>query len=158
MTDMTANELVKKLNSIGTCMFTTVDQNGRIVSRPMGVTEIDDQHKFWFFTPLNSDKIEDIIGEGEVNLSFVGDHTWVSIAGSAQVIADLERKKELWDLGPKAYFEGGPEDPNAVLIEVTPETAQYWEGPGKAAALVKMAKASLSSETPNMGDQGQVEL
>ncbi|GAA1149591.1 pyridoxamine 5'-phosphate oxidase family protein [Nesterenkonia lutea] len=158
MTDLTAEDLVKKLNDIGTCMFTTLDQSHRIVSRPMGVTEIDDQHKFWFFTPLNSDKIEDIIGEGEVNLGFVDDHTWVSIAGNAQVIADEKRKAELWDLGPKAYFEGGPEDPNAVLICVTPETAQYWEGPGKAAALVKMAKSAFSDDTPNMGDQGRVQL
>ena len=80
MADITADNVVEKLKSIGTCMFTTVDSAHRLVSRPMAVTHIDEDHRLWFFASAGSEKIEDILGEGQVNLAFVADKTWVSVA------------------------------------------------------------------------------
>lgn len=158
MSELTAEDITKKLDSIGTCMFTTVDKTQRLVSRPMSVSHIDDEHRLWFFSPAGSEKIEDVLGEGNVNLAFVADKTWISVAGTAQVVTDEQTKTEVKDLGAKAYFAEGAEDDQAVLLRVDPENAHYWEGPGKAAALVKLVKASASRETPNMGEQGSVNL
>ncbi|MCT1605909.1 pyridoxamine 5'-phosphate oxidase family protein [Nesterenkonia massiliensis] len=159
MAQHTPEDLLSTLKDISTCMFTTVDSTGRLVSRPMAVSHIDQEHRLWFFTSASSEKISDILGEGHVNLSFVADKTWVSVAGSAEVITDQQKKAELEDLGAEAYFSDGAEDTEAVLLSVTPDTAQYWEGPGKAAALVKLVKSSLSSQdSPDMGDHGRVDL
>lgn len=152
------DELTKMLEKIGTCMFTTVDSDGRLVSRPMGVAHVDEDHALWFFTRVESEKVDDVVGEGQVNLAFVDDKTWVSVAGTATVSTDEQKKAELWQLGAKAYFADGPEDSDAALIRVDPESAQYWEGPGSATALVKMARAALSDDQPTMGEQGRVDL
>ena len=155
-------DLMQMLEEIGTCMLTTVDAEGRLASRPMGVAHIDEDHRLWFFSRVESEKVDDVVGEGQVNLAFVDDKTWVSVAGSAVVRTDEATKVQLWDLGAKAYFADGPEDPDVALIEVRPESAQYWEGPGSAVALVKMATASLANkwgkDSPSMGDQGRVDL
>ncbi|GAA4910225.1 pyridoxamine 5'-phosphate oxidase family protein [Nesterenkonia rhizosphaerae] len=159
MAQHTPEDLIATLKDIGTCMFTTVDSTGRLVSRPMAVSHIDEDHRFWFFTPVDSEKIDDVLGDGHVNLGFVADKTWVSVAGTAALVTDPQKKAELDDLGAEAYFSDGADDPDAALLCVTPDTAQYWEGPGKASALVKLVKSSLSSEdTPDMGDHGRVNL
>lgn len=158
MTEITAEDIIENLNSIGTCMFTTVDASNRLVSRPMAVTHIDDDHRLWFFSSAGSEKVEDILGEGNVNLAFVADKTWISVAGTAQVVTDEQKKTELETMGAQAYFSEGAEDSEAVLLCVAPENAHYWEGPGKAAALVQLVKSSASKDTPNMGDSGSVTL
>ena len=158
MTELTAKDVIGRLDDIGTCMFTTVDSAQRLVSRPMSVSHIDDHHRLWFFTPAGSEKIEDVLGDGHVNLAFVADKTWISVTGVAKVVDDTHKKQELKDLGAQAYFAQGAEDSEALLISVDPENAQYWEGPGKAVALVKLVASAASEGTPNMGDQGRVDL
>lgn len=158
MTDITAENIVEKLKSIGTCMFTTVDSAHRLVSRPMAVTHIDEDHRLWFFASAGSEKIEDILGEGQVNLAFVADKTWVSVAGTARIVTDPQKKSELESMGAEAYFSEGAQDSEAVMIRVDPENAHYWEGPGKAAALVQLVKSSASRDTPDMGEHGSVKL
>lgn len=158
MTELTAKDVIGRLDDIGTCMFTTVDSAQRLVSRPMSVSHIDDHHRLWFFTPAGSEKIEDVLGDGHVNLAFVADKTWISVTGVAKVVDDTHKKQELKDLGAQAYFAQGAEDSEALLISVDPENAQYWEGPGKAVALVKLVTSAASEGTPNMGDQGRVDL
>lgn len=158
MTEITARDIIENLESISTCMFTTVDASHRLASRPMAVTHIDDDHRLWFFTSAGSEKVEDILGEGNVNLAFVADKTWISVAGTAKVVTDEQKKDELETMGAQAYFAEGAEDSEAVLLCVDPENAHYWEGPGKAAALVQLVKSSASKDTPNMGDSGSVTL
>ncbi|RJN31651.1 pyridoxamine 5'-phosphate oxidase family protein [Nesterenkonia natronophila] len=158
MTELTAQDIIKRLDDIGTCMFTTVDEFRRLVSRPMSVSHIDEGHRLWFFTPAGSEKNEDVLGDGHVNLAFVADKTWISVTGTATVVDDAQKKQELKDLGAEAYFTKGADDSEARLLCVDPDNAQYWEGPGKAVALVKLVTSAVSNGTPNMGDKGRVEL
>ncbi|GAA1814302.1 pyridoxamine 5'-phosphate oxidase family protein [Nesterenkonia flava] len=61
---LSAEDIIEKIDSIGTCMFTTVDPMRRLVSRPMAVSHIDADHRLWFFTPADSEKTDDVLGEG----------------------------------------------------------------------------------------------
>lgn len=158
MTELSAQELISRIDDIGTCMFTTVDSSKRLVSRPMSVSHIDEQHRLWFFSPAESEKIDDVLGDGHVNLAFVADKIWISVTGVARVVEDAHKKQELEDLGAKAYFAKGAEDSEALLISVDPDTAQYCEGPGKAVALVKLVASTVTDSAPAMGDKGRVEL
>lgn len=158
MSQLTAEDVTAKIEDIGTCMFTTVDASKRLVSRPMSVSHIDEQHRVWFFTPVESDKIDDVLGEGHVNLAFSASKTWISVTGTAEVISDHDKQAELRDLGAEAYFSDAAEDPHAALLCVTPENAHYWEGPGRAVALVKLATAAFRDDSPDLGDQGEVRL
>lgn len=158
MTELSAKDLLSRIDDIGTCMFTTVDSSQRLVSRPMSVSHIDEQNRLWFFSPAESEKIDDVLGDGHVNLAFVADKTWISVTGIATVVDDAHKKQELKDLGAKAYFTKGAEDEEAMLLSVDPENAQYWEGPGKAVALVKLVTSAVTDNPPTMGDKGRVEL
>lgn len=151
-------QVIEDIEEIGTCMFTTVDAEGRLASRPMVLKRVDEEHRLWFLTRADSEKVDDIIGAGEVNCAFVAENTWISVAGRAVVSQNEELKAELWKLDAKAYFAEGPDDPAAALIQVTPETAQYWESPGKAATLVQLAVSAVRRESPDLGDQGRVHL
>jgi general stress protein 26 len=154
----TAADLIKQMTSIKTCMMTTIDENGKLVSRPMALAQADEDHQLWFLTRVDSEKADDVVGNGDINLAFVADKTWISVAGGASLTTDRQKKQELWELGAKAYFADGPEDPEAALIRVDPQTAQFWEGPGKVAALVKMTAAAVSDSAPDMGEHGRVQL
>jgi general stress protein 26 len=65
-------------------VLTTVDSSGHLVSRPMGMQEIEFDGDLWFFTQHPSPKTDDIAGNPEVNVSFESGKGWVSIAGTAQ--------------------------------------------------------------------------
>ncbi len=157
-TQHTAASLIEQMQDIRTCMMTTVDESGHLVSRPMALAQADDDHQLWFITNVDSEKVDDVVGTGEINLAFLADKTWISVSGHAFLTQDPAKKQEIWELGAKAYFSGGPEDPQAALIRVDPQTAQFWEGPGTVAALVKMTTAAFSEGSPDMGEQGRVEL
>ena len=45
-------------------------------------------------------------------------HSWVAVTGTAAVVDDLDKLRELWNTFAEAWLPGGPEDPNAVLIHV----------------------------------------
>ena len=57
----------------------------------------------------------------------------------------------------EAWLPGGPEDPNAVLVRVDVERAEYWDTPGsKLASLISFAKTKLTGDTYD-ADHGTVE-
>jgi general stress protein 26 len=51
--------------------------------------------------------------DGNVNLAYAnpGKDTWVSVTGSARVLDDLAKKRELFNPIAKAWFPGGPRIP-----------------------------------------------
>ena len=43
-------------------------------------------------------------------------------------------------------MKGDAQDPNNGLLEVSADTAEYWESPGKAALLVQLVKGLASKD------------
>ncbi len=139
-------------------MLTTVSTEGQLVSRPMAVQQVEFEGEVWFFAEADSPKIADIAADPRVNVGYSGSN-FVSLAGTATVVRDEEKKRELWDAGAAAWFgEKEPEDPSVVLIRVDAETAEYWDTPSRPATLVKVVKAKLTGTRPDAGETGLVEL
>ncbi len=138
----TVKELIK---DIEVAMFTTI-VNGKLVSRPMQTQETEFDGDLWFITLKDTDKYEEISSNPEVNLAYAG-KSYVSISGTAEFMEDLERKKEYWNPIYDKMLETTYEDPNVVLIKVTPETAEYWESGNKLKAVKSFAKKLVSSES-----------
>ena len=42
--------------------------------------------------------------------------------------------------------------------EISADTAEFWESPGKAAMVVQMVKGLVSDDRPDLGDSGVVRL
>ena len=126
--------------------LTYVDDTGRLVSTPMGTQDFEDPGTVWFITELDTDKVAAIRQRPEVNVAYASDKGWVSLAGRAAVSTDRAKLEELWDPSVSAYMEGDAQTPNNGLLEITADTAEYWESPGKAAMLVHLVKGLVTDE------------
>ena len=118
-------ELIK---DIDVCMLVT-RADGTVRGRPMsnnGNVEYDGDS--WFFSYRDTPKIEQIEADPHVQLAYVATErgTWVSIEGTATVVEDDERKRKLWDKELEAWFEGGPEDDDLVLLKVSADRIHAW--------------------------------
>lgn len=52
------------------CMFTTMTADGRHVSRPMALQDVEFDGDLWFFAYGDSPKVQQIRGNRQVNVSF----------------------------------------------------------------------------------------
>jgi general stress protein 26 len=139
-------------------MLTTVSTEGQLVSRPMAVQQVQFEGDVWFFAEADSPKIADIQHDPRVNVAY-SESNFVSLAGTASVVRDVAKKRELWDAGAAAWFgEKDADDPTVVLIKVDAETAEYWDTPSRPATMVKVVKAKLTGSRPDAGETGLVEL
>jgi general stress protein 26 len=126
-------QIAKLLEDIDICMFTTVGDQGWLVSRPLSTQAAEfDGERLWFFTSASSPKVREIKRNAKVNVAYASKdrNVYVSVAGQARVNKDRARIDEFWSDAYKAYFPGGKDDPNVALIEVVVRTVEYWEGPG----------------------------
>lgn len=95
-------------------MLTTVDDTGALVSRPMGVQDVELDGDLWFFTTLDSHKVAEIRAGPPANASFAGSSSWLSVSGTAEVVQDRARIDELWNPVAEAWFPDGPDTPSCA--------------------------------------------
>jgi len=146
-------------HKVRTAMFTSVGQDGALHSRPMSTQEVEFDGSAWFFVARDSDLVAEIARNPQVNVGYAGSSSWLSLSGPAAVVDDDERKKQLWNEFVAAWFPRGPDDPDVVLVRVDGESAEFWETPGgKPRALLSMAKARLTGDTPDPGHRETLDL
>lgn len=161
MTDPKAKlrELIKDIR-IG--MLTTVDQDGSLRSRPMAVQQVDGDESLWFFTRADSPKVDEVQQEDEhVNASFAEPkkNDYVSVSGTATLVHDKAKVKELWSEHLKTWFPKGVDDPQIALLKVKPDKAEYWDAPSSTVVyLYGYAKAKLTGKSPKPGEHEKVKL
>lgn len=152
-------ELVKEARI---SMLTTMTPDGRHVSRPMALQDVEFDGDLWFFTYADSDLIAQITVHPQVNVSFSDSrqNAWVSIAGTAARVEDRARAEELWNPMLKAWFPDGLDTPNLTLVKVTGETAEYWESAhsSRVVTVLGMVKAAVTGRTPDAGENETVRL
>lgn len=156
-----AREKVRKLiEDERFAMITNVDRGeGRLVSRPMAVQQVEDDDTLWFFTSETADKAKQLEVDPTVNVAFSSRSSWVSIAGRADIVDDRAKIHELWDKSVEAWFPDGPDSPDVGLLRVTPDSAEYWDSPGgRIATAIAYAKAKVTGERPDTGENEVVEL
>ena len=70
----------------------------------------------------------------------------------------MQKLKELWDTFTGAWMEGGPENPENVLLRVEADSAEYWDSPGsKVTQVLNLVKAKVTGERFE-GDNEVVDL
>lgn len=148
------------MQDIGLCMFVTLDEQGRMRSRPMALMGLDrDGKTAWFFTDGRTPKAQEIGHDGRVLLAFSSpsQQDYVSVYGQADVRRDAGKAKELWSEGARVWFPDGAESPNLALIAVTIEGAQYWDSPSSTVIYAYgYAKAMLTGTPPDAAEVGRV--
>jgi len=154
----TVKELVKDARI---AMVTTMTADGRHVSRPMALQDVEFDSDLWFFAYAGSDLVAQTAANPQVNVSFSDSkqHAWVSISGTAERTDDRAKAEELWNPMLKAWFPDGLDTPELTLIKVHAETAEYWEAAhGKVVTLLGYAKAAVTGKTPDVGENETVRL
>lgn len=158
-----SNENIQKVRDIikGTriAMLTHVDENGRLVSKPMATQEVDFDGTVRFIAERASDQGMDIQKNPNVNVAYAGNGAWVSFSGTARIVNDTDKLRELWSSFTGSWLEGGPENPNNVLIEIDADTAEYWDTPGgsKVTQVANLIKAKVTGNTVD-GENEVVDL
>ena len=142
-------KLVELLRDMPIAMLTTLGSTGpRTV--PMARQEVEPDAELWFITARDTDHVRAVEQESHVVLTFSSRDAWVALTGQADVVDDEARLAELWNTFAEAWLPGGPEDPQAVLLRVVVEQAEFWDTPGgRIASLVSFAKTKLTGETYN---------
>ncbi len=149
-------KLVALMEDMPIGMLTTFGGGG-VRSIPMARQEVEASAELWFITARDTQHVADILADSRVALTFSSTSSWVAATGRADVVDDLEKLKELWNTFAEAWLPGGPEDPNAVLLRVDVEQAEYWDTPGgRIASLVSFAKTKLTGDTYD-ADHGRVQ-
>lgn len=166
-TQPTHDEAVAKLRDlikgIDIAMLTTVDtSDGTLRSRPMSTNgDIEFDGDLWFFTRASSHKVEEIERSPEVNASFAqpDKQNYVSMSGTAALVTDRDKMKELWTPHLKAWFPEGTEDPDMALLKISVAKAEYWDAPSSLMLhAYGILKATLTGQSPSGGEDVKVDL
>ncbi len=149
------DDVMKMIGKQHVAMLTTLDGD-RLVSRPMGAQEPDADGTLWFFTETGSDKARQIEADSRVSVTYA-DGDYLSVDGSAQVMQDPTRQKEMWNPFVESWLQCDPDDPKVSLIKVDAHTIGYWDTPTAVGSTLSMIKGFLTNSQPDGGDAGVVD-
>ena len=155
-------EMLRKIVNDASAAFMVTrgrDGNG-MHGRPMATAQADEDFtSVWFASSRDSGKVEEIEANDQVYLGYTNGSgsEWASINGRARIVTDRAKIKELWSPFWKNWFDG-PDDPKIILIEVLPETAEYWDSGSRLVMLTKMAVAAVTGKKINDGEHETVDV
>ncbi|HXH76150.1 MAG TPA: pyridoxamine 5'-phosphate oxidase family protein [Bacteriovoracaceae bacterium] len=146
--------LASLITDIKFTMFSTVNADGSIISRPMANQEIvpgSFEGTLWFFTKKDTAKVHSIEHDSHVNLAYANPEKqqYVSISGKAFISEDKEKMKDLWTHQLKSWFPEGLEDPEMTLIGVDIQSAEVWDSPTVKAQSEGFSKAASQPSSPS---------
>ena len=154
-------KLKELLKGINFAMLTTTTTNGPLRSRPMTILQAEGDEPLWFFTHAASQKLGEIAEHAEVNLSYMSDsgERYISISGTATVLQDRQKIRQLWNPIFKALYPGGADDPNLVLLQLDVHDAEYWDAPSsKMVQIAGFVKAVATGQRYEPGKNRKLSL
>lgn len=159
MTDTTPTQRVAELiKDFRFAMFTTRNAQDRLVAHPLTVQETEFDGDLWFLVSKNASFIVDLARDERAGVSLSSNDSWVSLSGTAGLVEDREKVRELWSPTVEAWFTNGPDDPDVGLLKFSAESAEYWDSPGgKLASIFSFVKSKITGEQYD-ADNEKVEL
>lgn len=147
----TATErLYSMIEDFSNAMLITQGDKG-LNARPMAIASIDAEHDtIWFATDMETEKVDEIMNNPEVNVAFQGKLNFASVRGSAKINRDQQKINQLWNESWKTWFPEGKTDSNITLIEVNAKGGEFWDmsGTNGLSMLIDTARAYIKGETP----------
>jgi general stress protein 26 len=148
------------IKGIHIAMLVTQDRSHKLSARPMAAANRDfSDGTLWFFAREDSPKLDELADSRNVLVAYAhpGKQDYVSLSGTARVVRDQAKVREIWSEPARVWFPKGPEEGDIVLIAVDVETAEYWDSPSAAVVYAYgYAKAALTGEPPKMGENKKV--
>lgn len=158
-------EAIEKFRSlardVNICMFTTIDGEGGLTSRPMYTSSIDDDGNVWFFTNEFSEKISELSRDNVVHLvySHPGKNIYLDVKGTCCLVIDRKKMEELWEPSLKNWFPEGLEDARLCLVKVSTESAHFWSNHStKMRLLFHMIRSVAKGDKYKESEKGKLNL
>ena len=160
-------KLYGHIDDIEIAMMTTRRADGHLQSRAMATQRRAEGADLWFVTTEGTQKLQDLVGDPHINLSYYKDRTreWISVSGLASITRDRQKIHELYAPDWKAWFaeDGDPrhgtrDDPRMVLIGVTVHAAVFLEvNKPQPIVLFEVAKGWLTGTAPDIGEMHHIQ-
>jgi general stress protein 26 len=122
--------------------------DGVFRARPMAVAMVDPSGALWFVTRLDSPMADEIRTDGRAVATAQGGKRYVSVSGPLDIVHDRRRVRALWRSAWNAWFPRGKTDPRAVLVRLTPASAEYWDTSTVAAIRRRLAEMTAGPAGP----------
>jgi general stress protein 26 len=153
-----AREAWNRMSKARFVMMTTLDEDGGIYGCPMTLQQAGDG-EMWFFTSTTTPTAQAVERDPRVGVALMDDDGfYVSVYGTAALVDDRAKMRELWNTMVKAWFPQGVEDPHLVLLRLDIVRGEYWDSDQNA--LLKMfevGKAIATNARPKVGEKGTIE-
>jgi general stress protein 26 len=149
------------IKDVEIAMMVTQDDQGRFRGRPMRAVNKEFDGVLWFFATTGSHVTGEAAGDGRVLLTYADPRAqdYVSVYGTAEVVKDPAKQKQLWSEPLRVWFPGGAEDPKVSLIKVECEGAEYWDSPSSTLVhAYGYLKAVTTGEPPHPGANDKVDF
>jgi len=116
------------IGSIQVGMFTTVQKDGELRSRPMLCADFDFD-SLWFLVKESKPLITESLDNRVVNVSFAcpEKQVYASVTGLARLVEDEIKLQKLWRPEMKSWLPGGLEEPDLGLLRVDIHHAEAWD-------------------------------
>ena len=136
------------------CMLCTRLTQTPFNSRPMATQQVEEDGTMWFFSMGDSTTNKDINEDDRVQLIYINRKSseFMSVYGTAEIVKDREKAKELWNVFLTTWFNDGTDDPNLTMIRVTPSDGYYWDT--KNNKMVQSLKIVVGAIKGKMSDDG----
>lgn len=141
------------ISGMDVAMLTTVDATspGRLTSRPLSTQRAEEDGDVLFLVRDRSPVVRDVEAHPQVNVAYASAKAWVSLAGTATVVRDRALVEQLWSKGASAFMDGGPDNPDNVVLRVNGDTAELWGGGSLVGTAVKVIKTVTGREDEDSG-------
>ena len=137
----------------------TTHFGGGLRARPLEPRPDREEGVICFVVDVRGAKDDEIERAPEVCLVLIDhkDKAYLSVSGRAAVTRDEAKAKAIWKKTDNVWWPDGPDDPNVRVLRLIPERAELWDGPSNSAvAAFEFAKARVTGEKPNLGENRKV--
>ncbi len=119
------------IKDIGIALLVTHGADGKLHSRPLAAAQKTFDGKLWFLTQESTPKLGELGHNPNVLLAYSDpkSQSYVSVSGTAQILVDPEKTREIWSATQRLWFPQGPDEADIRLICVTVESAEFWDRP-----------------------------
>ena len=160
--DASRRKVLELIKGIPYALLTTRSAEGApLHARPMAYRSVEDDGDLWFFTKKDSRKVKELTADSHVLVAFSdpSQQHFVTITGRSTIVEDRGVVKARWSEIYRAWFPGGPDDPNVVALRIASEQAEYWDTPTSAIVFAfGYVKAVVTGQPSRAGELGKVKL
>ncbi|GAA97378.1 uncharacterized protein L969DRAFT_23814 [Mixia osmundae IAM 14324] len=154
------DEVFKIISEVKTAMLVSKGPVG-LHSRAMAPAS-QEGLVFEFIYNQESNKEEELQNSPDVNISYFSPSStsWVSVAGQAKLVDDVEHIKKIWNPLTSAWFgdlgdgkhTGSYDDPRVGIISVKPSSIRYWLSTSNSvSSITQIVGSAITGKTASPG-------